>query len=224
MIFQRLSIFLFLVILTNCAGYQCNYFYKSKKHIKDELGFEFDVYNLQNGDVIADVGAEGGYLDYALAYYYDDLDLTFYIQDVDDYCLVDKELKSLKKHYRKLKKGDLNASFKVVIGDTLNTKLPFDSFDKVIVRLTFHHFSDNIRASMMQNLYNILKDSGTLYIIENTIDKTEKKQCGANFDLWNERDIVNEVEKYNFSLSSKFTDEVNDEGLFQIFVFKKSIE
>ncbi|MEP6734971.1 MAG: class I SAM-dependent methyltransferase, partial [Chryseolinea sp.] len=57
-----------------------------------------------------------------------------------------------------------NIDYKIALGKEKSTLLPLNTFDKVIIRNSFHHFS--YPDDMLRNCKALLKDGGKLFIVD----------------------------------------------------------
>jgi ubiquinone/menaquinone biosynthesis C-methylase UbiE len=125
---------------------------------------EVKVYEFQHGDTIADIGAGSGYFEKVLSKYCDNL--IVYATDI-----MPGVLMSLSAKLEELRLNDnKNIEYNTVLGQSKSTLLPFKTFDKVIIRNTFHHFS--YPDEMLQNCREVLKDGGKLFIVDILVDET----------------------------------------------------
>lgn len=132
---------------------------------------------LKPGMVFADIGASSGYYDAAMAIFLDSV--TFYLNDIDNHCLNEKNLKKVLRYYSKLKGSSIQKtnSFQYVIGTATQTNLPENTFDVIFSNATMHVIDhpDSILAS----LHKSLKSTGSLYIRDEFVAKGEQKKCGS---------------------------------------------
>ena len=132
---------------------------------------------LKPGVVFADLGASSGYYDAAMAMFLDSV--TFFLNDIDNHCLNEKNLNKVLRYYSKLKGQSIQTtnSFQYVIGTPTNTNLPDDTFDVIFSNATMHVIDhpDSILASLYRNL----KPTGRLYIRDEFIFNSELKKCDS---------------------------------------------
>jgi ubiquinone/menaquinone biosynthesis C-methylase UbiE len=125
-----------------------------------------EYFQFKKRETIAEVGAGDAQNIAGLSLLTDSI--TYYAEDIDTKALNEKNLaKALKKCSRY--KNTIGSIFKICIGTEKETKLPDQSFDKVILSSTFHEFS--FVPEMLNDIYIKLKAGGRLYILES--------QCGA---------------------------------------------
>jgi len=142
-----------------------DYFDRDSKRVPDTIfRKEVKAYEFKPGDTIADIGAGSGYFEKVLSMYRDNL--VVYATDI-----MPGVLTSLSAKLEELRLNDnKNIEYNTVLGQSKSTLLPFKTFDKVIVRNTFHHFS--YPDEMLQNCREVLKDRGKLYIVDILVDET----------------------------------------------------
>jgi SAM-dependent methyltransferase len=150
--------------------------------ILDEEGVQIfkkqnEFLGLKQGVVFADLGASSGYYDAAMSVFLDSV--TFYLNDIDQHCLNEKNLSKVLRHYSKIKGRPIQESntFHVIIGTPTRTKLPDDTFDVIFSNATMHviDYPDSILA----DLYKNLKADGSLYVRDEFVYHGEIKKCGS---------------------------------------------
>lgn len=132
---------------------------------------------LKPGMVFADIGASSGYYDGAMAVFLDSV--TFYLNDIDNHCLRERNLKKVLRYYSKLRGESIEATnpFHYVIGTPTRTNLPENKFDVIFSNATMHviEYPDSI----LTDLYKNLKADGSLFIRDEFVYKGEMKKCGS---------------------------------------------
>ena len=182
---QKWTLLFLLFSLSSCQGlklnkeapYTCGWVLGSKKAVEKVMRPELDIYNVQPGQVLADIGASNGYRMGMLSVLTDSL--TIYLEDIDTLCLNQTEIAKVRTYYSKLRGSPLTNAFHAVIGTSNSTQLPDQAIDKIIVSASFHHFSDP--KGMLADLRKKLKPQGRLYIIENVVKvsgEVRKRTCG----------------------------------------------
>jgi SAM-dependent methyltransferase len=132
---------------------------------------------LAPGMVFADVGASSGYYDGAMAVFLDSV--TFYLNDIDKYCLNEKNINKVLKYYSQLKGSPIQESnpFHYVLGTTTHTNLPNSTFDVIFSNATAHVLDHP--DSILKDLHNNLKDDGHLFIRDEFVYDGKIKKCGS---------------------------------------------
>ncbi len=145
---------------------------------KDDLEIfkkQNEFLGLKVGDTFADLGASSGYYDGAMAVFLDSV--TFYLNDIDEKCLNEKNLGKLLKYYSGLKGSSIEATnpFHAVIGTATRTNLPENTFDVVFTNGTVHvlEFPDSILTDIHKNL----KADGHLFVRDEFVFNDEIKPC-----------------------------------------------
>jgi ubiquinone/menaquinone biosynthesis C-methylase UbiE len=132
--------------------------------LEDTVFFEeVKAYKFYPGDVIADLGAGSGYFERVLSKYCDNL--IVYATDIDSAIIT--------RLITQLAFLELNDKMKMayipVLGNERASHLPFNTFDKVIIRNTFHHFS--YPNDMLEDCRRIMKKGSKLFIVDILIDE-----------------------------------------------------
>lgn len=177
--------------VTNC-GYitDLNKMYNSTKS-------ELSIYNIKPKEVIAEVGFGTGWLTGLMLIQYDSL--TYYANDIDESSLI--AIEPITKKYLGLRKTPNTNKLVIVKGATTKTNLPTNTFDKIIVRETFHHFE--FPNDMLQDLKKLLKPNGKLFVYEPKVETTFfSKECGSN--NYSKNDILKFFSDNDFSLSEEY--------------------
>jgi ubiquinone/menaquinone biosynthesis C-methylase UbiE len=145
-----------------CAQHKCgNDYFNSHKRL-EKLKPTFDALAFQAGDTIASIGTSNGWFEAALSAYYNDL--TFYIEDIDSFCLNRQNLDNQLNLYSSMKASQITNKFFLVHGTDSSTNLPKNKFKKILLNDVFHHFTSKKR--MLQELFAIALPSGELLVIE----------------------------------------------------------
>lgn len=193
----------------------------SKEEITDHLkGRCIDTLTFKPGDTIADVGAGNGYIEAMLAVLHDSL--TFYIQDIDSTVCNAEAIDSVVSFYQKVKGKPINSKFITVCGTDLETHLPVDAFDKILMLWTYPYFKNPI--AIMTDLRQKLKNDGLLYIINPNIDYESSIQLISEYG-WNASPIEKEISdiiQCGFELINMARNNYCCGGPY-ILVFKKKI-
>jgi ubiquinone/menaquinone biosynthesis C-methylase UbiE len=177
--------------------------------------------NFKKGEIIADVGAGNGYLKGMLSLFNDSL--TFYIQDIDTSICNQKTVDKVVDFYKRLKKKPFTNKFYVVNGSDVETTLPDETFDKILMIFTYPYLK--YPQVFMTDIKHKLKPDGRMYIINpdvpiNDLTKSLKAEYG-----WNESPIdkeINDIIGCGFELISKSKySYTNKRGNPYIMVFKQ---
>ena len=216
------SAVLFLLCSFSDANAQLFRPYKCGPVLKRDQIQVFDSLNIylgiKPGDHFAELGTSSGYYNGAMAVFVDDV--TFYLQDIDEKCLNEENLKKVVKHYSKFRedKSMGGNTFKVVIGTTEKTNLPVDRMDVIFSNATFHVL-DNPDA-IISDLRHSLKDSGTLSIRDeftepDVVKYCKDKKCAKK--LANKEEFLETMTRNGFQLIDQ-----TDQFGYPVYKFKKS--
>jgi len=139
----------------------------------------FDTLNqylqIKPGSTFAEVGASIGYDNGAMAVFLDSV--TFYLQDIDESCLNEKNLQKVLKHYSKFKYYPLEHTnqFHITIGTTFKSNLPTNAIDIIYSNATYHALDEP--DSIMADLHRSLRINGTISIRDDFNTDEEIKYC-----------------------------------------------
>jgi SAM-dependent methyltransferase len=200
-----------LIFFTSCNHYLFPISESKKKDIISNSGFisdrdsiynscaeEFRIYNFKAGETIADIGFATAWFEGAILSSYDSL--TIYAEDIDSYAIRNSGIRINK--YLELRKSPNTNKIHFVKGNKKSTRLPKNRFDKVIVRETFHHFTK--QDVMLDDIKNILKQGGRLFIYEPDIPETiyDKGDGAINYSR---KDLLEIFTRNNFILENEYT-------------------
>ena len=131
---------------------------------------------ISTGDVFAEVGASSGYYNGAMAVFLDGV--TFYLQDIDQECLNQKNLNKVLRYYTKFREFSISATneFHIVIGTETKTNLPQNTFDIIYSNGTYHALTEP--DLIIADLHQSLKPKGILAIRDEFIYSDSLKYCG----------------------------------------------
>jgi ubiquinone/menaquinone biosynthesis C-methylase UbiE len=182
------------------AQHDCkeNYF-NTPKTVK-KLKPLFDFMDLKKGSFIASIGANSGWFEAATSVYYDSL--TFYLEDISTECLNEPTIKNTLKLYEKIKKQPINNKFELVRGTDSTTVLPSKLFDRVLMNISYHHFSK--KKNMLADIKRIMKPDGFVYVFEIIIFENEKKKYKCPY-YTNEQTLISEFKEVGFQYLEKYT-------------------
>jgi SAM-dependent methyltransferase len=173
---------------------------------------EYSKYEIKPNDVVAEIGAANLFLSLSIMCFVDDV--TFYVQDIKMRCLTEEIMQKGKEHFTKLRgEGPLKGTIHLVKGEQNLSNLPYNTFDKAILRLVYHEFEEPEKN--LRDIYQILKPEGVLFIGEDIEKKKDKKvKCGLHRT---HEHLLQEVEKEGF----KFERIVYEKRKFKVYKFVK---
>lgn len=193
----------------------CDIYISDYSELEEIYNKEYIHYGFMPNEVIADIGANNLFFSLANMCFQDSL--TFYVQDLDTSCLSHENIKKGKEYFTKLRgTGPLKGQIYVVQGDTNQSHLPKNTFDKVILKLVYHEFKNPEKN--LKDIYDILKSDGVLFVGENIEKKQNKmKKCGLHRT---ERNLINEIESHQFKLDDIVYESKNKK--FKVYKFIKN--
>ena len=121
-----------------------------------------ELYDLHEGDVIADVGAASGWVDGALSVICDSI--TFYVEDIDTDYLNEDQFTRVISHFNQVRGNPQTNVLHYVIGTKTKTNLPDATFDKIIIDNAFHEIKKPRR--ILADIRKKLKPDGVLIIYD----------------------------------------------------------
>lgn len=157
--------------------------------ILDKAAPEMELYRLQPGDVVADIGAGQGWFEGYLMITAEELDI--YAEDIDKRYI--KNMHHVVDKYATLRPKPQTNTIHYVLGTTEQTNLPPNHFDKIIIRETFHHFSE--KDEMLQDILSKLKCDGKLCLYEPKVEQTIYSKACESYIL--DRSALIEVMERN---------------------------
>lgn len=166
-------------------------------------------FDFHKDDIIAEVGAGSGENMYGFTIVTDSI--TIYVQDINTNVLSQTNFDKVIKHCKKLKKPLTNKFYRC-IGTEKSTNLPDNTFDKILLILTFHEL--NFMDEMMSDIYKKLKPTGQLYILDTHCFSKGHKNYTAD-------ETIEMMKKYNFHLVKKDGKDINNSSGLYRTVFKK---
>jgi ubiquinone/menaquinone biosynthesis C-methylase UbiE len=127
---------------------------------------EVQLYEFKTGETIADIGTGSGYFEIVLSRFCDDLQV--YAVEIDSVSVghLTTQLKFLDLN------DERNITYNTVLGNAKSSLLPSNSFDKVIIRNTFHHFTYPIE--MIEDCKRIMKKNAKLFIVDILVDEIDR--------------------------------------------------
>ncbi len=148
----------------------------------DRLEKEMGFYDLRHGDKLFEIGAGDGFLTCILSMY--DADLTIYSNEIKQFLLEYAEL-----NYNEIKEYVHLNEIVQIKGSKSNPNIP-EIVDKVIIRNSFHHFSQ--KKKMLKNIHKALASNGELILLE-----IMNGDCEL---LMTKEEILNEIQQAGFNL------------------------
>ncbi|MBI1769970.1 MAG: hypothetical protein HY015_06440 [Bacteroidetes bacterium] len=121
------------------------FYFKAKRK---KIAVIMKAADFRPNEVIADVGAGEGWFDAALGVHVDSL--HFNLEELDSASIKNGKLKEAITAYSKIKARPITCTYIQTVGSKKSTKLPSDSFDKVLLIDSYHHldFRDEMIADI----------------------------------------------------------------------------
>lgn len=151
---------------------------------------------MQPFDTLVDIGAGDGAVNamYSIAV----PDVHQVLVDIDEKKLTEKRVNA---HFRNLQKSYQSKnrySYQLVLNKSNSLPFVSSSYKKVLCRRSFHEFTEP--ASMVQEMHRILKDSGTVVIIEGVPTQKIKMDPGCQKPYVSSDFIIKTFESNGFVL------------------------
>jgi SAM-dependent methyltransferase len=177
-----------------------------------------DTITFKKGEIIADVGAGNGYIEGMLSLFHDSL--TFYIQDIDTSICNQREVGKVVDFYKNLNKKPFTCKFFVINGSDVESNLPDETFDKILMLCTYQYFKDP--KNLMTDLRQKLKPDGVMYIVNPDVDNEASDSLKAAYG-WNASPVekeMNDIIECGYELI-RISRSYTSSDLPYIMVFKK---
>lgn len=158
------------------------------------------IYNFQENEIIASIGASSGVWEIWFASQVEGL--TFYLQDIDSVNCNQEEIEYGVKYYEKLLRKPISGKFIPIIGTQYTTNLCQNTFDKVLIINSLHEF--NSPEIILQDIHKILKSNGQLFIEEQIADFSGEIHEGCGKRLFTESELISLLEENNFYLKEMY--------------------
>lgn len=143
-------------------GDNCGSFFISMDHLLKQKQREINFYDFKAGQTVASIGAQCCHWEAAYAATTDSV--VFYLEDIDTAKFKQSYAESAWNYYGNLRGRPMTSTFKMVLGDERSTKLPENTFDKILIINSFHEFVD--QTKMLDDIKKKLNPGGILYIDE----------------------------------------------------------
>jgi SAM-dependent methyltransferase len=175
------------------------------------------IYQFKENEKVASVGANLGMRE--IIYSLESPPILFYLEDLSPKNLNDSILKDLIGKFETVSKKKSNATFKIVIGDSVKTNLPANYFDKILIENSLHEFSD--ANKMLLDIEQKLNDGGILFIAEPIAKKPNELHQGCKKRMFQGEELVQLLQKYHFELLEKTQPHKRNKSFF-VFKFRKN--
>lgn len=162
--------------------------------LNSRLRTELSFYSIADGEAIAEIGTGSGYLGLLIAAAHPNSPVVLTELNSFDVAYFKKKIAQLPELY-----GDGRVT--ILLGEPNDALLPASTFDKIIIRNTFHHFGKT--RAMLATIRPALKPGGTLIVAE-----PAKKGSGVNCKtIRSNLKTVNQITNGGFRLEEKLEKE-----------------
>lgn len=150
---------------------------------------EYSFYEISKGDRVGEIGAGLGEFSLLLAIIDKQIELT--VNELND-----QRLNYIQKKFEFHSKYIENDKIKIIKGDKRLTNFETRTYDKIIIRNSFHHFKK--KKDMLESIRKSLKKDGALYLYEPFIGYTTSEDpCKKIMD---KEKFLNLMEENDFHL------------------------
>lgn len=177
-----------------------------------------DFFQFKKGETIADVGAGDGTYSAIYSLFCDSC--TIYAEDISDRTINWRKLNRHVRHYTKVKGAPFSNKYKISIGTYTATNLPDGVFDKLILKASFHEFSE--MTEMVNDLDKKLKPGGKIYIVEAFSYKNEIIHCDLGHRGYRIREVDSIMAPHGYFLVQMSRPESNWPNYTNILVYQKN--
>jgi SAM-dependent methyltransferase len=213
-----LSILFLTVLVFSCGKIWKNRFgdkralqkrYKSKEQVWEFRKDHLLVWDIQAGEVVADVGGYDGIEAATISVYTDSA--TIYVEDPDTSNFDNWPL--IKDHFEDIRGSSFTNDIIFVGGTYDTTNLPFDFFDKVLLNNVLQYVPAEGRPDFLKEINLLLKKDGHFFIRTPVAKNDVQKDY-----LFTERELIKLIQAQKF----KFVDQHDVlGGINTIYVFQK---
>lgn len=175
-------------------------------------------YDFQPKQTVASIGAQCSHWEAMMASFTDNV--QFYLEDIDTTYFKQSQSQFAWDYYGKLTGKPSTSSFHLVVGDEEETKLPDNTFDKIMIINSFHEFTQ--KAQMLADISTKLKPGGLLYIDEIIAKRHGQKHGGRHKPLLTEAEMVDVLKQNNYTYhSGMYVTYIKGRPYRKIYVFEK---
>lgn len=154
--------------------------------------------DLHKHDVVADIGAGDGWIDAGFGVRVDSI--QFYLEDIDSSFVKSQQLTEALTAVSRMRGKPVSSVYRRAVGSEKSTGLPENTFDKVLLIDTFHHFS--FREEMLADILRILKIGGKLVVYDPVAQKEGQKYKLCKKRIYTEKQIIDAFTKAGFAPGS----------------------
>ena len=180
------------------------WFYRNERVETEKPEELLDLLGIEEGDVVADIGAGGGFFSLRAA---ERVGPTGTVLAVDVQPEMIEGLEMMMERFG-------HENIVPILGDVDDPKLPADSVDHVLVVIAYHEFSHPVE--MMRHIRNAMKRDGQMLIVEYKAEDLDSRV--APLHKMSEAEIMGEIPGLGFRLD-RVIDIIPSQ---HVFVFKKT--
>jgi ubiquinone/menaquinone biosynthesis C-methylase UbiE len=180
------------------------WFYRPERIESEKPEELLDLLGIEEGDVVADIGAGGGFLSFLAA---ERVGRTGKVLAVDVQPEMIAGLEMMIERFG-------HENIVPILGNVDDPKLPADGVDHVLMVIAYHEFSHPVE--MMRHVRNAMRSGGQMLIVEYKAESLDSRV--APLHRMSEEEIMNEIPALGFRLD-RVIDLVPSQ---HIFIFKKT--
>jgi predicted methyltransferase len=167
-----------------------------REKMREAFESEQAIYQIGKADSIAEIGFGTGWMTGFMMAEYDSI--TIFAEDIDR-----RSIRNLPRIIDQYCVGRNEATYNhihIIKGTEKSTLLPNIVANKVIIRETFHHFSEP--RAMMADIYRITKSGGQIFVYEQSSDSTYISTWDGS-TIYSAKDLIEITESAGFHFLAK---------------------
>ncbi len=196
--------------------YQGGFYVKNYKAARTEFLTYLAPMGCKAHETIASVGAGNGYKEVVVSLFTDSI--NWYLQDIDTSLLNPENFGRVYTYFNRMRRKNISGNFHLVIGGLKTTKLPSDTFDRVLMVNVYHELK--YKNDIMEDVSRIMKAGGMLVIMEVMARQKGDRHTDCGLPKTWEPDFFSEMNELHYTLVKK--DVVEPMSLFTAYTFKKA--
>jgi ubiquinone/menaquinone biosynthesis C-methylase UbiE len=157
-----------------------------------------DAVSFNAGDVVADIGTADGWFAALLSVFTNNV--TFYLEDVDSAVWNKERFDTALAHFASEQGTAPSNHYTYVKGTETSTGLPDNTFDKVLIIDTYHHF--NNLDEMLNDVISLLRPEGELIILEALARRPGDFHQGCRSKIFLEEEIIARMATHGMNVRS----------------------
>jgi|GEM_PF-1254164 len=168
-----------------------------KKYLLPEVAF----LKIKSGDTLVDIGAQSGAYDASIAVVANLNDVHFILVDIDSVCLNQTKLNNVISHFSAFNTSLSAQQFSFVNNTKDSLYLPADRYQKALLRNVIHEIRHP--DAFVKNIYEVLRSSGELIVLEMIPTKKGKLHGGCRMPLYSFDELLSMFQKAGFLFIEK---------------------